>query len=56
MCGARFGAVPLENGNKPMPLGPPVLEEKRAGEDSFLRIERKGWVMVMSLQLCLPVI
>ena len=51
MCGACFGAVPLENGNKPMPLGSPVQEEKRRGENSFLRIERKGWVMVMSLQL-----
>ena len=25
----RFGAVPLENGNEPMPLRPPVEEEKR---------------------------
>ena len=28
----RFGAVPLENGNEPMPLGPPPWKKKKRGE------------------------
>ena len=30
--------------------------KKKNGENSFLRIEKKGWVSVMSLQLCFPVV
>ena len=38
----RFGAVPLENGNEPIPLGPPVDEDKRGEQFPAHRHREKG--------------